>query len=323
VISTTESRIPFIPDDPNADLDYVTLTTLNNLLYAQALGAQYTFTVLIDDPDLTTPGLETHGIPPDELHKGTYCMHPKWGIRPAQFCRMPVLWDIFRQDPTVEYLVHIDSDALFRSANLSVQRHFDELSESQPIGFMNNGPWQPHTPCSGYYVMRRGRDRDQGNASEPTGFWGWRRKKSAPRTIVTDFLRLWWDQDWHLNMCAGELKDQCTLWTLLKYDLGLKNVPGEAAALFRRRGVVFFPEEQFHKVGEDQIILHRHHKIADRYDALLREWSWPEYPVNNNPEDRQRLRKLLAAVDFRKANASEIALDMWEIEGYHTQWRDY
>jgi hypothetical protein len=28
VISTTESRIPFIPDDPNKDLDFITLTTL-------------------------------------------------------------------------------------------------------------------------------------------------------------------------------------------------------------------------------------------------------------------------------------------------------
>jgi hypothetical protein len=86
--------------------------------------------------------------------------------------------------------------------------------------------------------------------------------------------------------------------------------------------VSVFPEEQFHMVAEDQIILHRHHKIADRYGALLREWSWPEYPINNNPEDRQRLRRLLKEVDFRKANASEIALDMWEVQGYHTQWRE-
>jgi hypothetical protein len=63
--------------------------------------------------------------------------------------------------------------------------------------------------------MQRGRDRNGDDA--PTGILSWGRKKPAPRTIVTDFLRLWWDQDWHLNLCDGELKDQCTLWTLLKY----------------------------------------------------------------------------------------------------------
>jgi hypothetical protein len=181
-------------------------------------------------------------------------MHPKWGVRPAQFCRMPVLWDILRQDPSIEYLVHIgkspvidciynrrnsmtdpsspslvihprarhsqtDSDALFRSTNYSVQRHFDELSESQPIGFMNNGPWQPHTPCTGYYVMKQGRNLAPAEASPSPSLLRWAAgaKKPAPRTIVTDFLRLWWDQDWHLNLCDGELKDQCTLWTLLQY----------------------------------------------------------------------------------------------------------
>ena len=125
---------------------------------------------------------------------------------------------------------------------------------------MNNGPWQPHTPCTGYYVMKQG--RNLAPASERGGIFGWgNKKKPAPRTIVTDFLRLWWDQDWHLNLCDGELKDQCTLWNLLNYgesrpvncsyssdtdpanltsaaDLGLKKVPGEAAALFRKRGVV-------------------------------------------------------------------------------------
>jgi hypothetical protein len=82
-----------------------------------------------------------------------------------------------------------------------------------------------------------------------------------------------------------------------------------------------FPEEQFHLVADDQIILHRHHKIVDRYGALLREWSWTDYPINNDPADRERLRKLLTEVDFRRANASAIAEDMWEVQGYNTQWR--
>jgi hypothetical protein len=224
--------------------------------------------------------------------------------------------------------------------------------------------------------MKQGRNLAPANASPSSSLLSWAAgaKKPAPRTIVTDFLRLWWDQDWHLNLCDGELKDQCTLWTLLQYgescfdmwlvtgrtwrlllwraDLGLKKVPGEAAALFRKRGVVcesppprprderrretgidwpllfiasspnpVFPEEQFHLVADDQIILHRHHKIVDRYGALLREWSWTDYPINNDPADRERLRKLLTEVDFRRANASAIAEDMWEVQGYNTQWR--
>jgi hypothetical protein len=116
-----------------------------DLLYARTLDAKYLFTILMDNasraaglpgflqatltliqpsaPDIHVPGLDTHGIPPDQMEKGSFCMHPKWGIRPAQFCRMPVLWAILWQDPSIERLVHIGTSDVASVSGKPIPNH--------------------------------------------------------------------------------------------------------------------------------------------------------------------------------------------------------
>jgi hypothetical protein len=68
---------------------------------------------------------------------------------------------------------------MFRSPNISVHRHLDQLTPERPFGVLSNKPYDAG-PKSGYWFMRRDVDEIK-----------------AGSLSVEDYLLDWWNEDCH------------------------------------------------------------------------------------------------------------------------------
>jgi hypothetical protein len=68
-----------------------------------------------------------------------------------------------------------DSDAMFRSPHIHLNRHLNLLSSARPFGILTNQPWDD-AMCSGYWFMYRPRGKRIFD--------------------VEDFVLEWWNEDW-------------------------------------------------------------------------------------------------------------------------------
>lgn len=96
----------------------------------------------------------------------------------------------------------LDSDAEFRSVDLSVWMHLNHLSIRRIIGFLGNAPYDAE-PNAGYWFVKRGRE-----VAEP--------QLGKRRSTGADFIRAWWDQDW-LTMAWEAMEEQGTLRRMTGY----------------------------------------------------------------------------------------------------------
>lgn len=78
---------------------------------------------------------------------------------------------------------------------------------------------------------------------------------------------------------------------------------------------VLADEPQFVLESDDQMVFHQHHMMKNRYETLRAHWEWEElYPINNNREDREKLRQLMAEVDVRRLDVTAVAAE-WDWVG--------
>ena len=138
---------------------------------------------------------------------------------------MPFAWYMWKTDHDLENMVFIglsrlsachicpkhqpkagltstDSDAIFRSPNISLFRHIDQLSIQRPFGVLLNHPWDT-APCSGYWFMARGRESEDPHHGQK-------------RKAVEDFIAGWWNEEWIEN--DGVWYDQMTLRRFINGD---------------------------------------------------------------------------------------------------------
>ena len=89
---------------------------------------------------------------------------------------------------------------------------------------ISNAPYDG-MPCTGYMFMTRGnetRDRidvkrtgkSKSTTYSASSAEGSAEDWTAPRSVLADFLKTWWDTKWTHSKCY-HLKDQCTLWGMM------------------------------------------------------------------------------------------------------------
>ncbi|WVF71477.1 hypothetical protein IAT40_006283 [Kwoniella sp. CBS 6097] len=283
-IVTTDTRELQVPLDPEVLIPSWTITALHNHLYAKAIGAHYIY-FQIEGPiiDGKRPPVAYRE---DEDLDG-FCEHRVYGWRPAHFCKLPSVWHLLRTERHIQNLVFIDSDAVFRSPNISVHQHLDQLSYQRPFGVLTNRPWDTG-PCSGYWFMIRGREHDDPKAGKRRG-------------AVEDFILEWWNDDW--NDAGFIWYDQATLRRVIGGDFrGGKAGPPRKSYMDR---VVFLDEWAFELKSPDQLVLHIGHTIPDRLEQLASAFAWAwsdQYPL----DDRPTLIELIKEIDVRVVDPGEI-----------------
>jgi hypothetical protein len=79
--------------------------------------------------------------------------------------------------------------------------------------------------------------------------------------------------------------------------------------------VAVLNEAQFFIADESQMIFHQHHLMSNRYENFKKYWLWnQEYPINNTPEARAKLRELLSKIDYRHLNVTAVAAEWSMVE---------
>jgi hypothetical protein len=107
VITTVDSRAPSIPSDPEKRIDFITMTTIHNHLYAKAHGGRFIYNVLNTTWGGQAKG-DTRPLEAGRKQKPAYCKHPEHGWRAATFCKTIVPWHMMTYDePKIDYLVFI------------------------------------------------------------------------------------------------------------------------------------------------------------------------------------------------------------------------
>lgn len=102
---------------------------------------------------------------------------------------------------------------------------------------ISNAPYDG-MPCTGYMFMTRGNETREpidakrsdlskaktysASLAEPIAVEEW----AAPRSVLADFLKTWWDTKWLHSKCS-HLKDQCTLWGMM----GVKSESSSASLI--------------------------------------------------------------------------------------------
>ena len=146
----------------SGDFGLPTVTAAANLFYSRVLGADFA---------------AYYAPPADPRNPRTSaaCTNSRHGTqRSPPWCKLLAVWLALRSRPHTDYIVFIDSDAVFRRTNAStISRHVEKLSSDLAgdavIGFL----WNPPThglPSTGYFFLKRSQD-------------------------LLKFLWLWWNTD--------------------------------------------------------------------------------------------------------------------------------
>jgi hypothetical protein len=136
----------------------------------------------------------------------TPCSHPVHGPRASPWCKLPAINYTMHAFQEVEYVVFIDSDAVFYTQSLPVEWVYDpflEQIDTPVLTLFNNYPWRLFS--------------SRGNELGCSGIMFWRNNERA-----RIFLQEWWDFDCAFGWNREHPYEQQSLNELIEareYDL--------------------------------------------------------------------------------------------------------
>ncbi|EWM27337.1 hypothetical protein Naga_100226g2 [Nannochloropsis gaditana] len=284
LILVSETRDLLLGVDPNttvAQLSYPAKTAIMNKQYADAHGYDFVYS----RPGVTATFREMMWAALEKESKASDCKFaaPLWhfnrsSLRSAPWAKLPAAWHFALE---YDWIVSIDSDAVFRNMSWKLPQSLAALRPDQDYLFLSNMPFSYMMPCSGVFVVRGG---DRGRKRLET--W-WNTISQTDRRHAYEQTALW-----------QRITPQT--WAGTQYDADFANagVRIDVAQFYRSGG--YWPVSKPHSwivhVGSTELV-----GRASIFDGILEE---------RNISLQARALPLLQQIPTALINGNAVALDM-------------